>query len=52
MRANAVVPQTCGKGRPQGAAGPFPRLGPLYGLVVDSVNVSVLLYVPVRNGSF
>ena len=25
---------------------------PSYGVVVDSVNVSVLLYVPVRNGSF
>ena len=27
------------------------RVAPLYGLVVDSVNVSVLLYVPVRSGS-
>ena len=31
---------------------PAPRLaGPLYGFVVESVNVSVLLYVPVRSGS-
>ena len=39
----------------RGVAGRRPHAGapetPLYGFVVDSVNVSVLLYVPVRSGS-
>ena len=47
-------PPTLSPGDERGAPAPSSRRpeGPLrYGLVVDSVNVSVLLYVPVRSGS-